>query len=78
MEQIQYSFDFSGFRNTEFKTKMKNQTKITHHSPLPLNWSELMHQTGRGKIALETKAAGLIRQPHPAVLYMGQEEEIRS
>lgn len=78
MEQTQYSFDFSGLRNTEIKTNTKNQTRITPHSSLPLNWAELMHQTGRGKIALETKAAGLIRQPHPAVLYMGQEEEIRS
>lgn len=37
-----------------------------------------MQQAGRGKIAWETKAAGVIRQLHPAVLYMGQEEEIRS
>lgn len=78
MEQIQYWFAFSTFRNTEIKTNMENQTRITHPSPLPLNWAELMHQAGRGKIALETKAAGLIRQPHPAVLYMEQEEEIRS
>lgn len=78
MEQVQYSFDFSGFRNVEIKTNMENQIRITHHSLLPLNWAELTHQTGRGKIALDTKAAGLIRQLHPAVLYMGQEEEIRS